>query len=135
MISAESAMQYAKFLVVGLANTLLSFVIYAVLVRLGLYYVAAWVIAFLVGALQGYLVNRYWTFSLPGFSLATLIRYLTVQLLVLGISTGFLIAAVEDVRANKLVAQAVLLPFVSLLNFVLIRTWALAPARQTPRAT
>jgi putative flippase GtrA len=135
LIDSKTAWQFGKFIVVGLANTLLSFAIYATLVHFGVYYVIAQVIAFLIGAVQSYLVNRYWTFSLPGFSVATLVRYLTVQLFVLALSTVLLIAVVESLGMNKLAAQAVVLPFVSVTNFILIRTWALAPASSAPAST
>ena len=122
--------QFGQFVIVGIANTLLTFAIYALLLHLHVFYVLAWTIAFLAGTVQSYLVNRYWTFSLPGFSMQTLARYLIVQVFVLGVSSGLLVLAVEDAGANKLVAEAVLLPAITLMNFTLIRVWALAPARR-----
>ena len=129
MIQSTTAAQFGKFVVVGLANTLLSFLIFALLIHVGVYYVIAQVIAFLIGAIQSYVVNRYWTFSLPGFSVTTLLRYLSAQLLVLALSTSLLVMFVEVAGLPKLLAQAIALPLTAVTNFVIIRGWALAPAR------
>ena len=129
MINKATALQFGKFAVVGVANTVLSFLIYAALIHVGVFYVIAQVTAFLIGAIQSYVVNRYWTFSLPGFSTATLVRYLSAQLMILALSAALLIVCVEFIGLHKLTAQAVVLPLTSITNFILIRSWALAPVR------
>ena len=129
-MNRENLWQFGRFAVVGAANTLLTIAIYALLLHLGVHYVIAWAIAFSAGVAQSYLLNRYWTFALPGFSVETLVRYVAVQLLAFGVSTGLLVLAVEELSFDKLVAQLAILPVVALINFSLVRSWALAPARQ-----
>src|SRR5271155_4302892 len=57
------ARQFVKFGLVGVSNTLLTLVVYTVLVKVfGVWYLLASAIGFAVGATNGYLLNRSWTF-------------------------------------------------------------------------
>ena len=57
-------MQFVKFGIVGVSNTLLAFAVYTLLLKVfGVWYVAASGIGFAVGAVNGFLLNRRWTFS------------------------------------------------------------------------
>ena len=82
--------QFARFLVVGGANTAISFVVYRVLLAAGMPYVAAALLAFAVGALNGYVFNRRWTFAARDTNRA---RVLYVVLQALGAATTSLLTA------------------------------------------
>ena len=53
--------QFVRFLVVGVGNTVLSFIAYRLLLAVGTPYPVAALLAFAVGALNGYIFNRRWT--------------------------------------------------------------------------
>ena len=56
--------QFVKFGIVGVSNTLLTLVVYTVLLKVfGVWYLAASAIGFIVGATNGFLLNRKWTFK------------------------------------------------------------------------
>ncbi len=56
-------LQFVKFGIVGVSNTLISFAMYTLLLKVfGVWYVAASGIGFAVGAVNGFLWNRAWTF-------------------------------------------------------------------------
>src|SRR5436309_3402343 len=57
--------QFARFVVVGAGNTAISVLAYAVLVTLSTPYVVAAAAAFAAGAVNGYVLNRRWTFAAP----------------------------------------------------------------------
>src|SRR4051812_15755789 len=54
--------QFRRFLLVGVGNTVVSFVVYRLLLALGTPYVLAAALGFSVGAANGYFFNRRWTF-------------------------------------------------------------------------
>ena len=63
-LSAPMLVQFVKFGIVGVSNTLLTFAIYTVLLKVfGVWYLAASAIGFVVGAINGFLLNRRWTFA------------------------------------------------------------------------
>ena len=61
--SGRPAGQLVRFLVVGVGNTVLSFVVYRLLLAVGTWYVVAAPLAFAAGAVNGYIFNRRWTFA------------------------------------------------------------------------
>ncbi len=56
-------MKITKFFIVGASNTLLVYLFYIVLVKLGVNYKIALFFDYVFGTLFGYFLNRYWTFS------------------------------------------------------------------------
>ena len=63
-LSAPVVVQFVKFGIVGVSNTLLAFAVYTVLLKVfGVWYLAASAIGFAVGAINGFLLNRRWTFA------------------------------------------------------------------------
>src|ERR1700678_329584 len=63
-LSTPVVVQFVKFGIVGVSNTLLTLVVYTVLLKVfGVWYLAASAIGFIVGATNGFLLNRKWTFK------------------------------------------------------------------------
>jgi putative flippase GtrA len=98
--------QFAKFAIVGIANTLIGVAVYSA--------TRSPALAFTAGAVNGYVFNARWTFGCCGSKL----RYLIVQLGGLG-ATSFISAT-----ASYWVA----LPLVTLATFAANRAWTFAPA-------
>src|SRR6202161_2091181 len=72
--------QFVKFGIVGVSNTLLTFLVYTLLLKgLGLWYLAASAIGFAVGAVNGFLLNRRWTFREHVGDAFTPLRWCLVQ--------------------------------------------------------
>jgi len=122
--SAEVPRQFAKFSVVGVSNTLISLISYVLAVKAGVPYMLASIAAFSLGALNGYTLNRIWTFRTGAFASSGLIRYATVQAIGLMANAAMLAALVEGARVDRIAAQALVLPLVSVLTFGLNRSWA-----------
>jgi putative flippase GtrA/SAM-dependent methyltransferase len=127
--SREMPRQFAKFIVVGMSNTLISLVAYVLALKAGVPYLLASVAAFTLGALNGYSLNRVWTFRAGAFAPSGLLRYAVVQALGLIANAGLLAGLVEGTRLDRIVAQALVLPIVSVLTFALNRRWAFRGAR------
>jgi putative flippase GtrA len=122
---AEAA-QFARFLAVGTGNTALSLAIYSVLVVSG---VPAWLAGgagFAAGAVNGYVLNRRWTFASPDSSRARA-RYLAVQLAGLGTTSALLWLLVSGAGVERFAAYAVAVPAVTVGMFLANRGWTFAP--------
>jgi putative flippase GtrA len=92
----------------------------------GVWYPAASGLAFAAGAVNGYTLNRIWTFRAGAFRVGGLARYAVVQAIGLGANVLTVVAFVELAGMNRLVAQVCALGLVSLLTFGLNRSWAFA---------
>jgi putative flippase GtrA len=114
--------QFGRFLLVGLSNTAISLAAYAVLVGVGLHYLPAGGVAFALGAVNGYFLNRHWTFGRPRASSAPL-KYLVVQLGGLGLTEILLWLFASAAGAGRFVAFFATLPIVTVVTFAANRTW------------
>src|SRR5262249_61017724 len=81
--------QFLKFGIVGVSNTLLTFAVYTLLLKVaGMWYLAASAIGFTAGAVNGFLLNRRWTFAGHVGDAFTPVRYVVVQGCGLGRTAG-----------------------------------------------
>jgi putative flippase GtrA len=114
----------ARYGVVGGANTALTFLTYTALVLAGVAAPAASAAGFAVGATNGFVLNRRWTFAAPG----RVVPYVAVQALGAGASAAGVALARGD-GLPRVPAELVILPAVTLATYVLARTIVFVPAR------
>jgi putative flippase GtrA len=122
--TAPVLVQFIKFGIVGVSNTLLTFLVYTLLLKaFGVWYLAASAIGFGVGATNGFLLNRRWTFREHVGDTLTPVRWAIVQGCGLAINEGLLYLFVHDARLDKLIAQACATVVVTLSTFFANRAW------------
>ena len=132
-LSKPIVAQFVKFGIVGVSNTLLTLVVYTVLLKVfGVWYLAASAIGFVVGATNGFLLNRKWTFKEHVGDALTPVRWAIVQSCGLGINEGLLYLFVHDARVDKLLAQVFATAVVTVTTFFVNRAWTF---RMHPSAT
>jgi putative flippase GtrA len=123
-VNAPVVIQFIKFGVVGVSNTLLTLVVYTVLLKVfGVWYLAASAIGFVVGATNGFLLNRRWTFREHVGDALTPVRWAIVQGAGLGVDEGLLYLLVHDAGLDKLLAQVCATAVVTVTTFFANRAW------------
>jgi len=116
--------QFVKFGIVGVSNTLLTFLVYTLLLKVfGVWYLAASAIGFMVGATNGFLWNRRWTFKEHVGDSLTPLRWTVVQGCGLALNVGLLYVLVDSANLNKLLDQACATSVVTILTFIVKRGW------------
>ena len=127
---APMVRQFVKYGIVGASNTVLTFVIYTILVEgLGVQYVIALLAGYLAGSLNSYLLNRHWTFRAGHLAHASVgPRFAVVQVVAIAANTGLLILFVDDLHVHKVLAQAILTVPVLAVTFFVNRAWSFAAA-------
>jgi putative flippase GtrA len=121
--------QWLRFVAVGVSNTLLSTLVFAALFHLGVHYLLASSVAFALGALNSYVLNRRWTFRSRERRAPELARFTCVQIVGLGVDLALLSGLVELAGIPHVVAQVLAFPAASVVMFALSRQWAFKSAR------
>jgi putative flippase GtrA len=117
-------LQFVKFGIVGVSNTLIFFAVYTLLLKVfGVWYVAASGIGFAVGAVNGFLWNRAWTFRGHVGDALTPVRWFVVQSSGLLLNLGLLYLLVDGVGLDELFGQAVTIAIVTVITFLVNRAW------------
>jgi putative flippase GtrA len=118
----------AKYGIVGVANVAIDFLLYALLVSGGVWYVAAKALSLIVATANGYTWNRVWTFRAGRHRTTMLSKYVTVQIGCYVVNIAVLTLLVEVVGMGAISAQAVALPFIAGLSFLAQRIWTFGSA-------
>jgi putative flippase GtrA len=117
--------QFGRFLLVGAANTVLSFVVYRLLLVPGTPYALAAPLAFAAGAVNGYVFNRRWTFAARDSARARLL-YLAVQGVGAGSTSLLVLLFVHAAGTGRIGAYLAAIPPVTVCMFAANRFWTFA---------
>lgn len=105
-----------RFIATGILNTLVGWLIYSVLILLG---VKVW-LALLLPTIIGVLFNFFTIskFAFRKFSIKNLPKFILVYILIYLINY-FLISILNSYISNEIITQFLLLPFVAIISFLL----------------
>jgi putative flippase GtrA len=119
-------LQLVRFGLVGATNTALTLGAYAALVALDAPVALAAALGWGVGAVNGFLLNRAWTFRGAGGGAIPAARYAVVALAGSVLDAVLVSIAVADQHLPRIAGELAVLPPLTLLTFVLCRGWVFA---------
>jgi putative flippase GtrA len=124
--------QFGRFALVGGTNASISLCVDAALLSTGLASSLAAAAAFAAGALNGYVLNRRWTFAAAD-SLRARLSYSLVQIGGLASTVGLVSAIDRMAEPGHFTAYIAAAPPVTLAMFFANRVWTFAPALSVRR--
>lgn len=125
----STLIQFIKFGIVGISNTLISYCTYAVLVWLGVNFLLSNLIGFVVSVLNSFYWNSRYVFDLNNADtkqklkalIKTFISYAGTGLV---LSSAMLILCIDIVQLSKYIAPIINLIITVPVNFVVNKVWA-----------
>ncbi|MFE4120116.1 GtrA family protein [Priestia sp. YIM B13486] len=110
---------FIKFTLVGVVNTLIDFVVYALLTTIGVNYILAQWVSYSAGILNSYVMNRKWTFERKEkSSRREVISFVIVNLITLSL-TSFMLTVLYNKWGISLLISKLLITIVSVgINFI-----------------
>ena len=124
-----SLLQFVKFGIVGLSNTLIAYAVYAACVWLGCHYLVANGLGFVVGVLNAYYWSDRYVFKKGEGETRSALRTLVKTYLAYG-ATGLLLASlllyvyVDRWQVSAYLAQLLVLVVTVPLNFIINKRWS-----------
>ena len=115
-------MKITKFFFVGASNSLLGYVFYVAMVKLGVDYKLALLISYVFGIFIGYFLSRYWTFASNKHRLS-FIKYVVLYVGVFILNSLFLILSVDLLLLDPIFSQFFIIGIISLVSFVAQNNW------------
>ena len=117
-------LQIMKFLMVGIISTIFNYTCFFFLFRLlGLNFLLASSIGYIIGLLFGYSLNRAWTFQSAINSFALKFRYLCTYLFSLTAGLALLQILVKNYGLASEIANIYVILITTLLNFIGTKFW------------
>jgi putative flippase GtrA len=115
--------QFLRFLIVGVSNTAITLLAYAGAIHIGVRYLPAGAGAYLLGGVNGFALNRSWTFSHHGRVGHAAARYAAVTAVGIVLDLALLRLAVA-IGVPRAAGEVAAVAPVTLLTFALNRAWA-----------
>lgn len=112
-----------KYALIGILNTVVSYLIYGAALLLGLKYSTALVLAYLTAMTHSYAWNRFWNFRSRSSFGAETIRFVSVYVTSFLINLLILRALIENHFAQPFIAQAASIAFTAPATFLMMRYW------------
>ena len=120
----DDLIRFIKFGMVGVLNTLVNWVIFFILNALGMYYILANIIAYILGTVNSYLWNTLWVFKYKDkASTETTIKFIILNLIGLGLNTGILYVLVDLCNLNKFIGLVTTTAIVMIINYIVNKLW------------
>jgi Predicted membrane protein len=116
-------LQLIKFSIVGASNTLLSLLSYYLLIHIGLHYLIANTLAFGVGILNSYTLNKLWVFQVRNSNYTTLIKFISLNLFTLSLSSILLMLLISVFHAGKIISQIIVTCTILFINYIINKLW------------
>lgn len=125
----QSFMQFVKFGVVGLSNTLISYVSYLVFLKIGLYYLAASILSFVVSVTNSFYWNNKYVFAVKDDEnrswwrtyIKTFMAYASTGLVLANV---LLVIWVQGLHISEVIAPIINLLVTIPLNYIINKCWA-----------
>jgi putative flippase GtrA len=119
--------QILRFLAVGGASYCFNLGTYSLFLWVGIGYLVAAALSFLIGFAFNFFANRHWTFVAGGTQAGgQFVRFSCVAALVLALDLVLLRVAVGELDLGRVIAQGVVILFLAPLSFALNRFWSFA---------
>jgi putative flippase GtrA len=115
--------ELARFGAVGLLANVALYLLYLAGTGLGLGHKLAMTLAWCIGTLQGFVLNRNWTFRSRAPARAALARYWTAYLAAYALNLGLLILLVDRAGWPHQAVQGVLIVVIALLLYLAQKFW------------
>lgn len=125
----DSVIQFLKFSIVGLSNTIVSYLVYAALLFIGVNYIVANIVSYFVGVINSFYWNNKYVFDNERSDLSSLISSFS-KLLASSAFTGLIINNILlYFWVSVLGISSILGPLLNLfvtypLNYILSKYWA-----------
>lgn len=125
----DSVIQFLKFSIVGLSNTIVSYLVYAALLFIGVNYIAANIVSYFAGVINSFYWNNKYVFDNERSDLSSLISSFS-KLLASSAFTGLIINNILlYFWVSVLGISSILGPLLNLfvtypLNYILSKYWA-----------
>lgn len=124
--------KFIKFGLVGVLNTGITIFSYAILVYVfKMYFILANIIAYFLGMINSYIWNKNWVFKVKESHFLIYIKFVVVNIFVLGLNTLGLFILVDIYEINKMISQILVVGISTIINFLLTKLWTFSQGGDT----
>lgn len=115
--------QFSRFIFIGLFNTLLGYGTFLIFLDYSSYIVSL-IAAHVVGVLNSFIWNKYWTFRSVGLKRDEFIKFNIVYVIYFLINVAILTFLINDLNFSPQIGQLIALPILTFVSFAGQKYWS-----------
>lgn len=115
--------QLSKFGFVGILNAIVSYSVFFILLT-WINYMVSLLIAHIIGVINSYVWNKYWTFKTEKIQLKEFVKFNFVYVVVFVVNALFLVFLVETLEINPKIGQLLIIPITTMISFTGHKYWS-----------
>lgn len=123
LIGRPSYYQFAKFIFIGVINTVLNYSVFFILLGYTSYLISL-VIAHVIGVLNSFIWNKYWTFGSKELRLDEFIKFNLLYIVYFIVNAVMLIIMVNNLHFTPQMGQLIALPTLTIISFAGQKYWS-----------
>lgn len=112
-----------RFGAVGILNTIITILSFMLLVYVGVNYLLANTLAYGLGVINSYILNKNWVFKSDAQHQRLFLKFLLVNLITLGFNTACLFFFVDYLNFHPYFGQIIATGFGMFINYFLNKNW------------
>lgn len=115
---------FIKFSMVGVVNTLVNWITFFILSNIGIYYIAANIIAYSIATTNSYFWNSKWVFKYEkGSTIKSSFKFILLNLFGLALNTSILYLLVDFLNLKKILALIIATGVTMIINYFINKLW------------
>lgn len=124
--------QSIKFIIVGVLNTVVGFLVYAAYIYfIHNNYLQALIVSHIIGVAHSYLWNNKWTFQQKKYNARSAVKFMSVYVVTFFVNLFLLAILVDTIEMDKLIAQAIALFLTTLVSFFGHKYWSFRTSKHS----
>lgn len=112
------SVEQKRFLIVGVINTILSYILFSILLYSKLSYTIAYWVSMFAGVVNSYVLNKFWTFCVYRYSFVEFVRFIFVYIISFSLGTCSLYFLISILGFNAYLAGIINLVFSTLISWL-----------------
>ena len=125
--------QFIKFGIVGVINTLSSWVFYYSLLFLGVHYIIATTVAYILSSIIGFILNKVWVFKSKNKVSSSLFKYIVTYGSSYLLNVGVMYLLVDIIGISDKIAPLLVLFVTVPYNYIFSKLWVFKKKKEIPK--
>lgn len=115
--------KFIKYAISGTINTLITLLIYNILIQIGMNYMVSNVIAYFLGIINGFILDKIWVFKSNKKIVPLFSKFIIVNMISLFFNSLILFILVNNIGLDSILSQLISTISTGIFNYIMNRVW------------
>ncbi len=115
--------EFIKYAISGTINTLITLIVYNILIQIGVNYMISNGIAYFLGIVNGFVLDKIWVFKSNKNVVILFSKFIIVNIISLFFNSTLLFILVNNIGLDNILSQLISTISTGMFNYIMNRVW------------